>query len=158
SSWMVIRRHGAPRARPLPWLSNPGHREEEIMFHDDGYALLIGIDDYSAFDRSTGQPEGTSSLPGSVLDAHVFFRMCTELGMKRENIRVLASPQPDLALFPGATAASFGDASEKGIRDAIAWLADKLAGGRAGLLTYSGHGAHTSAKGLLMCPSDTTGA
>jgi len=128
------------------------------MFHDDGYALLIGIDDYRAFDRSTGQPEGTSSLHGSVLDAHVLFRLCTQLGMKPENIRVVTSPPADPTMFPGADPASFGDASEEGIRAAVGWLADKLGGGRAGLLTYSGHGAHLCNAGLLMCPSDTAGA
>ncbi|WP_437736063.1 caspase family protein [Sorangium sp. So ce1335] len=128
------------------------------MFHNKGYALFIGVNDYRAFDRSTGKAAGTSDLEGSVNDVATFWQACIRMGMRPENLRVVTSPRADLAHLPGATEANLGEATEKGVRDALGWLADKVAGGRAGLLTYSGHGAHTPEKGLLLCPSDVRGA
>ena len=52
------------------------------MFHNDGYALLIGIDDYSTYDKSRPQAVGTSNLDGSRNDAKVFWRFCRLIGMK----------------------------------------------------------------------------
>lgn len=128
------------------------------MIHGDGCALLIGINNYSEFDRSVGNPEGVSNLLGGVPDASMFWRVCLQLGMKPENIRIAVNPRPEPALFYGATEENFVDTTEAGLRGAMEWLAGKLAGGVAGLLTYSGHGAHSAEQGLLLCPSDTSGA
>ncbi|WP_437289802.1 caspase family protein [Sorangium sp. So ce406] len=127
------------------------------MFHNEGYALFIGVNDYRVFDRSMGNAAGTSDLEGSVNDVATFWHACVRMGMRPENLRVVTSPRADLARLPGATEANLGEATEKGVREALGWLADKVAGGRAGLMTYSGHGAHTPEKGLLLCPSDVSG-
>lgn len=130
------------------------------MLVNDGYALLIGVGDYSRFDASRPQADAASSdLPGSRNDATTFWRLCRLLGMKAENIRVLASPPFDSALiaeFEGARIENFGAADERGILDGVRWLSEMLgqASKPTGLLTYSGHGDVTPKQGLVLCPSD----
>jgi hypothetical protein len=124
------------------------------MLKSDGYALFIGINDYSAYD-----PSGASNLPGSINDAVAFWRMGRQLGLAPARMRILTSGRVDLARLGGATEANVGEANEQGILSGVRWLAAKLAeeARPTGLFTYSGHGAYTDAKGLSICPSDTRG-
>lgn len=129
------------------------------MLTNDDCALFIGINDYSAYDRSVDQRPGRSSLPGSLNDARAFWRVARWMGMRPENLRVLTSPPLDPAELEGATSANVGEATESGILEGVGWLASMLRGQpqRAALMTYSGHGAYLDDKGLLLCPSDTQG-
>jgi hypothetical protein len=130
------------------------------MFTNDGYALLIGVDDYSVFDASRRQPIGTTDLEGSRNDVRAFWRQCRRLGMKPANIRVLASPVIDFRELPGATPENVAPATEAEILGKTRWLAEKLAqkSKPTGLLTYSGHGDWLAERGLVLCPSDVTWA
>lgn len=128
------------------------------MINIDNRALFIGVNDYRTFDESQHNQPGTSDLHGSRNDAHAFWRVCRELGIPPENLRILTSP----ALDPedlGATAAQVGVATEASILEGIEWLGAALGGsGRApGLLTYSGHGDFVEGEGLVLCPSDVSG-
>ncbi|MFT3771196.1 MAG: caspase family protein [Minicystis sp.] len=127
---------------------------------NDGYALIIGAGDYRTFDASTGRDAGTSDLAGSTHDARALFRMCRLLRIPAGNIRVLASPplRPE-DLGDGATEENLGEATHDAILDGARWLAEKLDGPTrpTGILTWSGHGDVDEARGLVLCPSDTTG-
>ncbi len=126
---------------------------------NQGYALLIGVNDYSAYDKSTDQKKGTSDLPGSVNDVQAWWTLCKALGFRPENIRVLTSPAIQSNNLVGATTQTTGEATEKGIREGVEWLTKKLGGDKVavGLLTYSGHGDYVG-DGLVLCPTDVTGA
>lgn len=126
------------------------------MVTNDGYALLIGVDDYSAFDTSRGQEIGTHDLPGSRNDARAFWQTCRRLGMKPENIRVLTSPAIDPSELEGAGPENVALATSSEILAKMGWLLEKMAAPSrpAGLVTYSGHGDVTAADGLVLCPSD----
>ena len=130
------------------------------MFRNDTCALFIGVNDYSAFDRSMGHKPRSSDLQGSENDVRMYWRMCRERGISPENMRALVSPLPGEHDWPAIPRSSLGEANEKGILDGLRWLAGKLAapGGPSGLLVFSGHGAYLDGKGLLLCPSDTQGA
>lgn len=130
------------------------------MLTNDGYALLIGVDDYSAYDRSMNLPPGASALLGSVNDVRAFWRICRKLEMKPERIRVLTSPQLDPGALEGAVAGNLGPATEEQILAGVRWLAERIAAEPrpSGLLCYSGHGDWIEGKGLAICPSDTVGA
>jgi hypothetical protein len=124
------------------------------MFNN--YALLIGVEDYSAYDTSAGHPGGTSSVSGALNDARSFFRECLAMGISPERIRVLTSPRlkPE-DLGPGAIAANIGDATRESILAGITWLEEQLGADKTpveGLLTFSGHGLRTH--GVALCPSD----
>ena len=126
------------------------------MHSNDACALLIGIDDYSAFDTSCGREIGTHDLPGSRNDARAFWRVCLRLGMKPENIRVLASPPIAHTELEGAGPENVAPATEVEILAKLGWLVDKLdqPSRPSGLFTYSGHGDVTTQQGLVLCPSD----
>ena len=125
-----------------------------------GYALLIGVNDYSAFDRSEDRAKGTSDLPGSVNDVKAWWTLCNALGFLPENVRVLSTPGVQGERLEGATEHTFGEATEKGILEGMKWLVEKLGGDQTaiGLFTYSGHGDFLEQKGLVLCPTDVTGA
>jgi hypothetical protein len=127
---------------------------------NQGYALLIGVNDYSAYDRSQKNKKGQSDLPGSVNDVQAWWALCRALGFRPENIRVLSSPAIHCDNLQGATASTTGEATEKGIREGVEWLTKKLGSEDAavGLLTYSGHGDFVESKGLVLCPTDVAGA
>ena len=134
------------------------------MDHDrtpnDAYALIIGVGDYRAYDASTGLPPGTSDLAGSTNDAKALFRMCRLLRIPAGNIRVLASPRlrPE-ELGEGGREASLGEATHDEVIEGARWLAGKLDGPSrpTGVMTWSGHGDVDEARGLVLCPTDTTG-
>lgn len=132
------------------------------------FALLVGVDDYRAYDRSKGNPAGTSDLRAGGNDVLAFYRTCRRLGIPKENIHVLTSPKVPLSKLgePGENARArkdgigyLGKATGAEIRAELAWLGKKLAraskGGEApaGLFTYSGHGDFHGAS-LALCPSD----
>ena len=128
------------------------------MSQNEGYALLIGVDDYSTYDASAGRPKGTSDLLGSRNDVLAFFRTCRDLDIPASQIRVLTSPKLDLALLPGVPAENVGVATEEAILDGARWLAEALRDGRGtGLLSFSGHGDKLDRGELAICPADTRG-
>lgn len=122
---------------------------------NESFALLIGVDDYSAYD-----PE--QNLRGSVNDVAAWQRICHAIGMKPENVHILGTKTfEDGAVKNEHWSNRFGEVSP--VREAtrenllaeVKWLADKLAsGGVPGLLTYSGHGDITDQGELALCPSD----
>jgi hypothetical protein len=116
--------------------------------HSDGCALLIGIDDYRAFD-----PSGDSDLKGGAHDTVAAARCCTVLGMNPVDIHILRD-DVESAGNP-FTIRSKGKTTRAAIEAQLGWLREQLDAGRKGLLWYSGHGAHTEKDGLLLCPSDT---
>jgi hypothetical protein len=129
------------------------------MLTSNGYALLIGVDDYSAYDASVGLAKGTSDLPGGLNDVRAFWRICLDLGIQPENIRVLTSPALKPGELEGSKPVNFGPATESEILANVDWLAQKL-GAEAkpsGLLAYTGHGDYAEAKGLVLCPTDVSG-
>jgi hypothetical protein len=126
------------------------------MFIIDGYAVLIGIDDYSAYDKSRALPKGTSNLAGSLNDVKVWWRQCRLMGLSPAHIRVLTSPAIEPKDLDGARSENLGPATEAEIKKTLGWLAQKLAqpSRPTGLLTYSGHGDWLEGKGSVLCPSD----
>jgi hypothetical protein len=126
------------------------------MFINDGFAVLIGVDDYSAFDASRALPAGTSGLAGSLNDVRVWWKQCRLLGLAPAQIRVLTSPVIDFSELEGATSENVGPATEAEIRATVSWLAEKLGqpSQPSGLLTYSGHGDWIEGRGPVLCPSD----
>jgi hypothetical protein len=130
------------------------------MFHNDGYALLIGVDDYRTYDESRSQAVGTSNLEGSRNDAKVFWRLCRLIGMAPAHIRILTSPLVKVADLEGATEENVGLATEAKILEQVGWLRDKLAqpARPTGIITYSGHGDWLADQGLVLCPSDVSSA
>ena len=57
------------------------------------YALIIGVEEYRAYDLSMDLPAGTSDVAGALDDARTFFRQCIAMGLAPERIRVLTSPR-----------------------------------------------------------------
>jgi hypothetical protein len=129
------------------------------MLTNESFALLIGIDDYSVYDASVGQPRGTSDLPGSVQDVRAFWRICRHIGVRPERMRVLTSPRIDPAELAGAKGDNVGEATRDAILEGVTWISEKLAAPPrpAGLIAYSGHGDWLEGEGLVICPSDTVG-
>lgn len=123
------------------------------MFNN--HALIIAVEDYSTYDRSTGRPKGTSDVPGARNDARAMFRQCLAMGFSPERIRVLTSPRLSPAdLGPGATEETVGEATRAVIDVEVQRLIRALSGPKvaAGLLTFSGHGL--ADHGVALCPSD----
>lgn len=121
------------------------------MRSNDGYALLIGVDDYTSFD-------GALNLSGSRQDVIKLYWFCTAiLGFPPANIRILASPALTPAdLGPAAPSSeALGEATGDMIQAGVAWLAERMQSNTApGLLTFSGHGAWSRDRGPLLCPTD----
>lgn len=123
------------------------------MISNGGYALLIGVNDYS----SVGPAAALKGSREDVLKLYWFARVL--LGLPPENIRVLASPPLTAAEFymtsPPPTEMS-GEATQASIQAGVAWLAGRMAadGAAPGLLTFSGHGSYSKAQGPLLCPAD----
>src|ERR1700722_14337902 len=77
---------GAPVRRQGTHASHPSGG---LMFTNDGYALLIGVDDYGTFDDARRKAPGTSDLGGSRNDVRAFWGLCRPLGVKPVNNRAL---------------------------------------------------------------------
>ncbi|MFO0755038.1 MAG: caspase family protein [Byssovorax sp.] len=123
----------------------------------NNYALIIGVEDYSAYDKSVDQASGTSDLPGARNDARAMFQQCVAMGLSPERIRVLTSPPLAAAdLGQGADRATLGEATQAAIVDGISWIARVVdcEGKASGLVSFSGHGVQDH--GLALCPADTT--
>jgi hypothetical protein len=129
------------------------------MLAPENCALFIGVEDYSLFDESLGQPAGTSHLPGGRADVLAFFRICRDMGIPVENLRICTSPKLDPSQVGDLPPECLYDATSAAIREGLAWLAGRLGAESrpAGLLSYSGHGDWLEGRGLVLCPSDTTG-
>jgi hypothetical protein len=122
-------------------------------------ALLVGVNDYAAYDASLANALGTSNLRGALADVKCWYVNARRLGIPAENIEVRTSPLLTAADMPiDATGTRFGPATHDAILDGVQALGARLgSGGLAqGLLTWSGHGA-SGADGALLCPSDVTG-
>jgi hypothetical protein len=119
------------------------------------FALLIGIDDYGAYDRSAGLAPGTSDLRGAVNDVRLYWRTFQNLGIPPRNVRVLTTPRLDADDLGAPSAVTCGEASRAGIENGLDWLRDVVRHDRGarGIVTFCGHG-DTDARGLLLCPSD----
>lgn len=104
-------------------------------YTSNAVALIIGVNDYSAFDS-----EGKSNLRGSLNDVDAVVDFCKwRLGMDTHHVKFLEDP------------------TEAEILEKVKWLKEELsAGDKQGLFWYSGHGAHTEKQGLLLCPTNTT--
>lgn len=125
----------------------------------DNHALIIGVEDYSIYDRSTDLPVGTSDLPGAVNDAVAWFRQCVYMGFSPDRIRVLTTARLTPGdLGPGGAEARIGTPTHDAITSGIEWLAGAVGGERpaSGLLVFSGHGVQDP--GTSLCPSDVTGS
>lgn len=121
------------------------------------FAVIVGVDDYRAFDASLGKPAGTSDLRGSVNDAGLYLRLARKLGVPDDNIRVLVAPANG-----GARPAQFegiegGAPTQTNMQAAFDWLIESLKGnpGTQAILTYSGHG-DSDDENLVICPTDMT--
>ncbi|MFO0761980.1 MAG: caspase family protein [Byssovorax sp.] len=122
---------------------------------NDACALLIGVDDYSAYDPA-------QNLKGSVNDVAAWQRVCNALGVSPKNVHILGSRTfVDGAVKNKRWPNRFGDrvkvkeATRKNILAEVKWLAKKLASGTVpGLLTYAGHGDVTDDGQLALCPLD----
>ena len=123
------------------------------MTSNNGFALLVGVDDYSSYDAA-------ASLKGSREDVLKLYWFCTKLlGLAPENIRVLASPPLSPADFYATEPPppdALGPATSEAIQEGIQWLAERMAsdGAAAGLFTFSGHGSYARGRGPLLCPTD----
>ncbi len=132
-------------------------------------ALLVGVNDYAAYDASLGNVAGTSDLRGAVADVKAWYVIARRLGIPAEQIEVRTSPELTAADMPiDATGTRFGPATRAAILDGLQALGAALHGtgvtpGLAqGLLTWSGHGAaqggsEREAGTALLCPADVTG-
>ncbi|MEM7249400.1 MAG: hypothetical protein AAF533_29080 [Acidobacteriota bacterium] len=126
------------------------------------HGLLIGIDDYSTYDESTGQPAGTSDLAGGLNDVHGWWTLARSMGASPENLRVLTapalSPEQRDALGRGAGDAQYRTATRDEVLEGVKWLVHSLKGRpeARGLITYSGHG-DVEAGELVLCPSNVQG-
>lgn len=123
------------------------------MISNDGYALLIGVDDYS----SVGPGAALKGSREDVLKLYWFARAL--LGLPPQNIRVLASPPLTAAEFYMTSpppAEMMGEATQASIQAGVAWLAGRMGadGAAPGLLTFSGHGSYSKTQGPLLCPAD----
>ncbi|MFT5681811.1 MAG: hypothetical protein ACI8RZ_002729 [Myxococcota bacterium] len=127
-------------------------------------ALIVGINDYTAFDASVGNAPGASSLRGAVEDAMTWLRVCRHFGIPPENIRVLTGPvlsEQQVAAMD-AEGVTVGTADHASLQAGFAWMAEQLAGGTAGVIFLGGH-CHFGdrlrdvASGMGFCATDATG-
>ncbi|MEZ4309830.1 MAG: caspase family protein [Polyangiaceae bacterium] len=120
----------------------------------NNYALIVGVEDYRAFD-----PSGKSNVPGALNDARSLIRECLAMGFAPERIRVLTSPAlAEGTGSPEAAGILFGEATRDGIEAGLQWLYTELSRPEpaSGLATFSGHGLLVEALGL--CPGDFDGS
>lgn len=121
------------------------------------YAVIVGINDYSAFDTSAGRTAGTSDLRGAVNDAKLYLRLAEQLGVPKDNTRVLVAPADGAARPATFDGIAGGLPTKQNITDAFQWLVSALAAdpGAQAILSYSGHGDVEDGH-LVLCPTDMT--
>ncbi len=129
------------------------------MLAPNNCALFIGVENYSVFDVSLGQKLGTSDLSGARVDALAFFKICIDMGIPAENMRILTAPKLTPEEAGAIPATCLGDATAASSVEGATWLSERMGtpNGPPGLLTYSGHGDWLEGQGLVLCPSDTSG-
>lgn len=112
------------------------------------YALLVGVDDYQAYDSSSAQ-----DLPGSVNDVMAWHATLLRRGYESDNIRVLVSPVPPALRALGAL-----PATRTNIERGLAWLETQIQDrdSTAGVFTFSGHGDVDENGQPVICPTDTS--
>jgi hypothetical protein len=134
------------------------------------HALLIGVAQYSSFDKSDD-----STLKGSRNDVVLLAYYCLGvLGIPAKNIRVLTMPEMSLdelkarvipdeletnehaGWLQSLDQVTLGKATETDVNDGLDWLlaASKESDGAA-LFAFSGHGAWSKEAGPLLCLGDT---
>lgn len=126
------------------------------------YALLIGVNDYAAYDASANLEAGTSDLHGAMHDVRQYWRMARALGIPAANIRVAGAPG-DGEAFDASTLSGDSDAAQvtgaslAEIKAGLTWLTSKLdtSGVSAGMISISSHGSYDADRGSLICASDT---
>lgn len=118
------------------------------------FALIIGVADYSAFDRSVGNPTGTSDLFGPAQNVAAVLDLCLSLGYAATELGVLSSPL--LAPAVGRPAL-YATATRATVLEGVRTLAERLAAGSEsqGLLWFSGHGDFVEGVGPVLCVEDT---
>lgn len=121
------------------------------------FAVIVGVNDYSAFDASAGKAPGTSNLRGSVNDAGLYVRLARQLGVSDDNMRVLVAPADGAARPATFDGIPGGLPTQANIEAAFDWLIAQLQAnpGTQAILTYSGHGDVEDER-LVLCPSDMT--
>lgn len=127
-------------------------------FYSNAYAVLIGVNDYSAFDRSNqGVAAEPAQLAGSLNDVAAWWRVCLDSGFDPARIRVLVSPGAP-GEMDGAPPYQHVDAATRDkILEATEWIAQMLERnqGAIGFMSFSGHGDVEDGQWLTICPSDT---
>lgn len=125
------------------------------------YAVIVGIDDYSVYDRSASQAAGTSDLSGAVNDALEWARLCQALGVRSEDIRLHLNPTVEssrLARVVGRGQPMTQRAATRAkVLGSVGWLRERLARSPAsrGLLVFAGHGDLADDGSLVLCAADT---
>lgn len=132
------------------------------------FALLIGINDYSALDRSLGRALGSSDLQGAVNDLRSMAMLTRMMDVPAANIRVLSAPRVDPNTF-ASVAIGRSPAMNMNMADAathfatraemlagLRWLAEQLTSnpGAQGIIYYSGHSVVTEQGHLCFVPQD----
>lgn len=121
-------------------------------------ALIVGVNDYSAFDTSLAQEPGTSDLDAAVRDALSYAGLAVRGGMPRSQIRLLLAPRkaPSTEGLPADL--DIRPATRAELLAGLRWLAEGLAADAeaVGLFAFAGCGA-TDGEELFLCGSDTTG-
>lgn len=115
-------------------------------------AVLIGVHDYSRYDRAAGLPQGTSDLMGTAADAREWAALAKALGADRADLRVLSS-EAEQGRERGRRARP---PTRANILAACGWLRERLVGSpqARGLLVFAGHGAVDERGRPVLCPAD----
>ncbi len=115
-------------------------------------AVLIGVHDYSLYDRAAGLPPGTSDLMGTSADAREWAALAKGLGAEKADIRVLSSD----AVEGGDRGRKARPPTRANILAACGWLRERLVGSphARGLLVFAGHGAVDEKGDPVLCPAD----
>lgn len=124
--------------------------------HLNNYALIIGVQEYRAFD-----PGGGSDVAGALNDARAMVHECLAMGFSSERIRVLTSPvlsASDVAAVGAGAGIAFAEATRANIEEGLRWLYRSLSCEEpaAGLASFSGHGLMSP--GLALAPADFDGS
>ncbi|MCB9792850.1 MAG: caspase family protein [Alphaproteobacteria bacterium] len=125
-----------------------------------GYALLIGVNNYKGYSQSVKEAPAENQLSGALNDLRVWWDVARGAGIPARNIRVLSTRQMQPGeLETGAIGVTMGLATRDEILEGVEWLAKQAAKGTttSTLLAFAGHGDFDEKEGLLLCPSDVRG-
>lgn len=109
-------------------------------------ALIIGVNSYETL---------TDGLKGAVTDAIHWYGIARRMGIADRDITVLTSPVLDPSAL-GSDAVTCGPATRAAITAAVEQLADAMdtEGACKAMVTFSGHGGWSEARGALIAPAD----